>query len=137
MPVLCEMNCIDIPDPYEAAMQVLHVATPEIGEVREIELRGTRVVYEAVSNTSVRILQIFLGDVPVGLNDPTELAIEEEHQIDAVVGRIWNSDPDIGMSAIMLADGHITYRQDPPEPGTSVMVRSQHLAPKEGEILFG
>ena len=137
MPVLCEMRCVDIPDTSGDAMQIIEIATPVYGDTREIELRGTRVVYQAISDRSVRILHIILGEVGVIVNDPEELDIENVGQIKPVIGQIWNSDPDIGMSAIMLADGHITYNMNPPQPGITVMVRSQYLAPQEGEIIFG
>lgn len=137
MPVLCEMYCIDVPDPQEEAIKVLKIATPRIGEVREIELRGTRVIYEVVNDRSIKVLHIILGGVEVVLSDPEELFIEEDNRISHALGRVWNSDPEIGTSAIMLGDGNITYLQDPPEPGTTIMVRSQHLIPNKGEIIFG
>lgn len=137
MPVMVELYSVDQRDEGQEKELVLesHVVRP--GEIREVSLADTCVVYKGVDETHVRVLHVIIGDATLFCSSHPIEVVEGLEDAALVVGKLSDSDTREGRSAIMLCDGHLTYAQDPPQPGHTVRLRSHFVAPKAGELIFG
>lgn len=134
---MVEIHSVDQPDQHQEKELVLSATLLHPGEMRKIELAGTRVVYSYVDGEQVRVFDIILGDGTLFVSSHPDEEVVTPEDVALVVGQLTDSDAESGRSAIMICDGHHTYTLPTPQPGHTIRVRSHFVAPKKGELLFG
>ena len=136
MPVMVEIHSIDEFDVYQEKERVLSAHPLNPGDTREIELAGTRVVYEAVDDTHVRLLHIILGNGILFVYKDQDEVIEVAEANPLVTTQPLYSDAESGRPAMEICDGHLTYAEEPEQPGHTIRVQSYYIAAKKRRTNF-